>query len=262
MTGVRSMVLSLLKQTNLGYRLALVRDGAALRPDQPAEHESEPSGPLGSVAEYEQTIETLEALGLPPHPTPSKNWDAIQALRTIRASTSASAAVLDAGGATYSPLVKWLALYGYRDLHVCNFDFDNSFCRGPIRYYRTDMTATTFIPERFDVVTSLSVLEHGVDNNAALEEYHRLLVPGGRVLISIDYWPEKISTDGKTTSYGDGTQSWMIFDDHDIQDLLDTARRVGFKQPENLTFDVSTPVVEWNGEEYTFFYLELAKPEA
>ena len=56
---------------------------------------------------------------------------------------------------------------------------------------------TRFDPETFDVVTCLSVVEHGVDLDGYFREAARILKPGGALVTSTDYYPDPIDTAGK-----------------------------------------------------------------
>lgn len=238
------------------YRATLRLKGADLDPQSPAAGRT-PSAVLQSVAEYRESMGTLDALGLHRHPDDPKNWDALLALRSIREATDAGGAVLDAGGATYSPLLEWLYLYGYRDLVAYNIDFDRDFSRGPIRYVRGDFTETGFESDRFDVVTTLSVVEHGVDVERAFAEFHRLLRPGGRLVVSTDYWPTGRPSAGTVTEYGDERQSWTLYDADGVADLVATADRVGFEVPDEVETAATDRTVEWQSNEFTYLYLEF-----
>lgn len=50
-----------------------------------------------------------------------------------------------------------------------------------------DVTALSFADSSFDFVLSFDVLEHVPDYRSALAEFHRVLKPGGRVLLSVPY---------------------------------------------------------------------------
>jgi len=44
----------------------------------------------------------------------------------------------------------------------------------------------------FDYITSLSVIEHGVNIQNYFKEMNRILKKGGVLLTSSDYWPDKL----------------------------------------------------------------------
>lgn len=235
------------------YRWQLKRRGVQLDPTRPGSFDG--GSVLADSAEYEHAIRLLEESGLPLHDDPPKNWDHLQALDTILSTSDPDATVVDAGGERYSPLVEWLYLYDYRDLHVANIAFDRSFSRGPISYRPIDITDTDFESDTIDYVACLSVLEHDVPVGAFLSEAKRVLVDGGYLLLSTDYWPSGIESEG-VSAHG---LDWKPFDRRAIQHLVDTARDVGFavRSEGAVDLDADRRVVTWKGTEFTFVYLEF-----
>src|SRR5262245_38779456 len=143
---------------------------------------------LHSEKEIEQAVTELNACGLPPHQDREKNWDAVSALHYILERTDKNANILEVGATLYSVMLPWLYLFGYRNLHGIDLIFDKPIRRGPIRYEHGDLTATRFGSSSFDVIVSLSVLEHVVDIEACFRELSRLLRPSGLLITSTDYW--------------------------------------------------------------------------
>jgi len=95
--------------------------------------------------------------------------------------------ILDAGCGT-GGVMEYLADYG----RITGFDFAGEaleFCRlrGRERLTRASVVAFPFADESFDLVVSFDVLcERAVpDDVAALREFARVLVPGGRVLLRL-----------------------------------------------------------------------------
>src|SRR3954454_50929 len=58
----------------------------------------------------------------------------------------------------------------------------------PMRFVLSDATALGFADQSFDAVVSTQVYEYVSDIGTALAEVHRVLVPGGRVLILDTDW--------------------------------------------------------------------------
>lgn len=235
------------------YRWQLKQRGVHLDPARPEKFDG--GSVLKEASEYERAIHLLEESGLPLHDDPPKNWDHLQALDTILSTSDPDATVVDAGGERYSPLVEWLYLYDYRDLHVANIAFDRPFSRGPISYRPMDITDTDFESDTIDYVACLSVLEHDVPVGAFLSEAKRVLVDGGYLLLSTDYWPSGIESED-VSAYG---LDWKPFDRQAIQRLIGTARDVGFtvRSDGAVDLDADRRVVTWKGEEFTFLYLEF-----
>ncbi|MEP0826054.1 MAG: methyltransferase domain-containing protein, partial [Nitrososphaera sp.] len=105
----------------------------------------------------------------------------------------------------------------------------------------------------FDVITSLSVIEHGVNHEKYFKEMYRILKPDGLLLTSTDYWPYKINVNSQVYRGGHD----MIFSKQDIYKLLDTAASQGFALTEPIDFTVKDKVVYWKPTDshYTFIFL-------
>jgi SAM-dependent methyltransferase len=162
--------------------------------------------------------------------------------------------VLDAGAAAYSPLLLWLYLYGYRDLHGINLIFRRPFAFGPIRYVPGDLGTSPYPDARFDAVACLSVLEHGVDEDAFLREMSRVLKPGGRLVVSCDYFSEPTETRG-LSAYGGPVR---VFDRIQISKLLDKAQTHGLVPTSPIDLDCAGRVIVWKRLNLAFSFLLLA----
>jgi SAM-dependent methyltransferase len=94
--------------------------------------------------------------------------------------------ILDAGCGTGGAM-SWLSEYG----RVVGLDFSAhalhySRRRGHDRIVQASVTGVPFASEIFDLVVSLDVLYFAhVQDELALREFHRVLVPGGRVLLRL-----------------------------------------------------------------------------
>jgi SAM-dependent methyltransferase len=208
---------------------------------------------LKSKEEYVQAQSKLQELGLHHHPDPPKNWDHLAALSSIIKNSTESASILDAGGSKHSPLVEWLYLYGYRNLNVMNISFTGNAHRGPINYKKGDITNTEFPNDSFDFITSLSVIEHGVDVELFMEECARLLKPGGCLILSTDYWKEPLDSES-VEAFG---MPWNPFTPDKINTLVDTAKSYGFSISSEVDLTTEERVVSWRGKSFTFVLLEF-----
>lgn len=154
-------------------------------------------------------------------PNPIKSWDVLRVLQAVTETTTTASPILDLGSVA-CPVLPCLHGLGYRDLQ--GVDLDPLIRKMPfaeeIDYRAVDMTATPWPDSSFDAVTAVSVIEHGFDQGALLDEIARLLRPGGALIFSTDYWPQKISTEGKKLFGLD----WRIFSAEEIEEFIDAAR--------------------------------------
>lgn len=217
------------------------------------------NGPLKSRDQVRNALRHLSSLGLPPHFVDVKNWDALLAFRDVVLNLPKDAVIADLGCADYGPVLPWLHLYGYRNLHGGDLIFTAPFRQGAIQYSHQDMESTTFTDEFFDAVISLSVIEHGVNVDKFFREMRRILKPNGRVFVSTDYWCTPIDTTG-LVAFGVPVR---IFSASDIRDLASTAARHGFELTCPLTLDCGDAVVFWNdtGLHFTFLFLSFQLSE-
>jgi len=209
---------------------------------------------LLSRADYERAIAELERCGLPPHPDPPKNWDALVALGLVLAETDASASVLDAGAAPYSTLLPWLSMLGYERLWGIDLAERATRRLGPIVYERGDVTRTRFPDDMFDAVTCLSVIEHGVDLDAYLAETARILRSGGLLVMSTDYWSEPVDTRGRS-AYG---APLTIFGPRAIEALVERAGEHGFAPLVPLDLRTGERAVEWREHRLRYTFVTVA----
>jgi SAM-dependent methyltransferase len=198
-------------------------------------------------------------LGIPTIQDLPKNWDSLAALDVILRETDHSARIFDAGGEMYSMILPWLFLYGYRNLTAGNLVFTRPLRRGPITYMHADITRTSFADHTMDVVTCLSVIEHGVDLGSYFKEMSRVLKPGGLLITSTDYFETQINTRGQT-AYGVPIH---IFTSAEIRDGLRIAERYGLPSVAPIDLTCEDKVVHWRqfDLDYTFLNFCLKKTD-
>ena len=206
---------------------------------------------LQTKAEWEEALDEVKRLRLPPHVGAPKNWDSLAALSCILKRTSRDAAVLDAGGEKYSQILPWLYLYGYRNLSCLNLAFRRSAQWGPIRFEAGDVTRTRFGPESLDAITCMSVIEHGVPLQAFFREASRILKPGGLLIVSTDYYPSPIDTGG-ARAFGAPIR---IFDAEDVRSALEIAGESGLHPTTEIRLECAEKPVTWKEYSLDFSYL-------
>jgi SAM-dependent methyltransferase len=241
------------QSTAIGYRFALKRQYGASAP-RGAVYAPWRNAVLQTRREWEAATEQVRSLGLPSYPEPSKNWDGLAALGCILEHVRRSAPVLDAGAARSSMVLPWLFLHGYTNLTGINLDFDGAWRRGPIRYEPGDLTRTRFAADSFDAVVCQSVLEHGVDIDAYLDEMTRILRPGGLLMASVDYFDEPVDLHGAAPR---GGAPYRVFARSDIDQLLSAARMRGLALTDPIDLRCRDRAINWQAYQLEFTYLML-----
>ncbi|MDQ7908855.1 class I SAM-dependent methyltransferase [Phytohabitans sp. ZYX-F-186] len=252
--GAATALAKRLAETALWTRVRLQRAIAA-----PGSHPAPmpPTGVLGSRAEWAAAVAECRRLRLPPHHDRPKNWDALGAVSLILARLGTDAAVLDAGSARYSPVLPWLRLFGLTDLVGNNLEFGADVRRDGVLFRYGDITATDFPDARFDAVTCMSVIEHGVPLEPFLAESARILRPGGLLIVSTDYDQDPPDTRGRT-AYG---QPVHIFSPVEIKELVALAERHRLRLLGDLELAHAERPVHWKrvGIDYTFIRLAFVR---
>ena len=219
---------------------------------------SVPNETLKVWAQCENSISVLNSLQLMLHPDPPKNWDSLAALVMLLKHTSNNACIMDAGGEYYSSSLPLLRSLGYKNLIATNLSFIKPVVKkNKIRYERGDITQTRFPDNTFDAVTSLSVIEHGVNIEKYFNEMSRILKPNGILFTSTDYWEEPVDTKNQIAF----DVPIKIFTRKEILACIDTANKNGFTLIGHLDLECVEKVVHWRPFDlrYTFIYFTLQK---
>ena len=239
-------------------RRRLAAEGASLHPAHPHRTwEAWVNRALQTSGDAAAAVAEVRSCGLPPHQDAPKNWDLLVALGLVLERTGRTDPILEMGAPSYTRLLPWLALYGYRDLQGIDLVWKAPARTGPIRFQPMDLTRTTFADRSFAAIACLSVVEHGVDIPAYLREAARLLRPGGLLVTSTDFWCEPIET-ADLTAYGGPVR---IFTPADIAGWLPLAESVGLVPVRPLDLACDERVVTWErlGLRYTFANLVLER---
>jgi len=174
-----------------------------------------------------------------------------------------SSPILDLG--CFNSEILWsLRRLGYADLHGCDL---NPLCKWmpywtSVHYKTGDMTRTDYTSRRFQVLTAVSAIEHGVPIAALAREASRLLKPGGVFLITTDYDGTGAAHDtSRDVIFG---QSWTIFSRPGLQAVIEEFRAKGLEPVTEIAdaeWSHATRPVVWNGQNYTFALLAFRRTE-
>lgn len=219
--------------------------------------------------ELGECINTLELEGLPLHSTVQKNWDHMM-IRKILDAEDRNVAIVDLGcGRGYT--LRFLRALGFANLcgvdlaidwglvaHETRVMIRERRLRPPYRLKRGSICDSALPSNAFGVALSVSTIEHGVDIDGFMTEAYRLLDQRGVLIITTDYWHQKIDTTDSFRAFG---LPWKIFDRDEVSAIVESARRAGFDLLDgsgSIPPCADAPVV-WQRRRYTFIGLAFRK---
>ena len=185
-----------------------------------------------------------------------KSWDVMQTIELLSKSENKDVRILDIG-AYCSELPVSLSILGFQNVHAIDLNPNIKAMprNGQVKYAIGDFLATQYKAASFDVVTAVSVIEHGYQPERLFAEMGRLLISGGRFIASFDYWPEKINT-RDTQFFG---MSWLIFSKQEVQEMIEAAALHGLVPDGELSFDAKDKPIQCLGFDYTFAWIVFRK---
>jgi SAM-dependent methyltransferase len=190
--------------------------------------------------------------------------------------------VLDVG-CYESPILPMLKRLGFINLYGCDLILKSSDCNPnfntnnssfnyhedyePIAKMYSDksyqlsirnLEDTKYEAQMFNYVTSLSVIEHGVNIEKCFREMNRIIKSNGYLLTSTDYWPDKL-VNNKNVLSKDIPDN--IFSRDEIENLVEIAEKNGLKLIEPIDFEYKDKVVRWDAIDldFTFIFFAMRK---
>jgi hypothetical protein len=210
---------------------------------------------LKSQEKIVRAAEISKRAGIRSHEDQAKNWDNLVSILHTTMTCDPNLPVMDVAATEGSSYLQTLARFGYQNLVSINIDEPNPRTVGGVTYQAGDCTKTDFPDNYFGFVSCLSVIEHGVDVAAFMQESARILRPGAHLLVSTDYWQDPVDTYGQQ-AFGAPVK---VFTMQDIVDMIKTAAQYGLEITSNVDLSCSERVVNWIGMDYTFINLLFRK---
>jgi SAM-dependent methyltransferase len=221
----------------------------------------------------------LQELRLFKHHWPIKSWDTYKMIKIISDANKESF-VLDVG-CYESPILPMLKRLGFINLYGCDLvlksDRNPTLMKSSPSVYHEDyepivemyndksyklsirnIEDTNYRNQMFDYVTSLSVIEHGVNIKKYFREMSRIIKSNGYLLTSTDYWPDKLVNNKNVLSNGTPDN---IFSREEIENLVEIAEKNGLKLIEPIDFEYKDKVVRWDSIDldFTFIFFAMRK---
>ncbi len=214
--------------------------------------------------EFWEVIDAMQELlrqypGLYLHP--SKEWEYPWALEAAELETGSR--VLDAGcGASIFPV--YLHRQGYQ-VEACDIELatDHVVATG-IPYAKASLTDLPYEEGRFDAVFCISVIEHlpRAQMEPALWEMHRVLKPGGKLLLTTDFYEDhraQLEYEGADARF---PVDWNFFDRELLERIVLEHPGFGVTKPPDLDVDwaaVKPRMRRFHGYPYTSVGVVLTK---
>jgi ubiquinone/menaquinone biosynthesis C-methylase UbiE len=185
-----------------------------------------------------------------------KSWDVLATLNFLESNVKKKEPILDIG-CYASEVIVALHKLGYSNLTGAdlNPNLQKMPYQNDIHYEITDFMHTKFEDASFRAITSISVIEHGFDEQSLLKEMSRLLRPGGYFIASFDYWPEKIDTTG-IKFFG---MDWKIFSRNEVIDFVKKAASYGLFPNGEMNYVGQDKPIDCADKQYTFGWIVLKK---
>lgn len=234
---------------------------------------------LKTTSEVILAKKRLKEMNLFPHHGVEKCWDTCKIIEFINMGDRQSA-ILDVG-CNGSPILVMLNRLGFTKLYGCDFvlkpKYNPTLMRIVCQFYKREylpvlemyhsnaynlsvqnLQKTNYADNMFEYVTSLSVIEHGVNIENYFREMARVLKKGGCLLTSTDYWPEKITN---TKAIISNERPDNVFSRSEIESAVKIAEKYRLKLTEPIDYSYEEKVASWKktGLKFTFIFFTLRK---
>lgn len=187
---------------------------------------------LKRQAEIEECTDYLIQHGYASHSLPCKNWEIAHIISGL-----SDGNLLDMGS-TDSHILKNAVIKRLKgEKYGIDLRRPNTASKD-IKYIVGDLLSVPMPDNYFRNITCLSVIEHDVDLEKFVNEVSRLLVPGGKLYVTFDYWVPKITTNA--VLYG---VKWQPLDDKDVNSLINYCKKQNLQPIEDIDWSVEEKVI-------------------
>lgn len=212
---------------------------------------------LKSRQQIEFATSVLKGMGYTTHPISCKDWELAMIMGSVGDGDFID---LGADGSRVLHNVIKKGIKGRKvGIDLAEVTGDNK-AEGA-EYFKGDLMNTPFEDESFDTIVSQSTIEHDVDLAKFAKETSRLLRKGGKLIVSFDYWPSKVDTEGMLL-YG---LKWNILSQADVLYLIEVCEFAGLGMDGSIDWHTQDAVINdkycspYKNIEYTFGILEFIK---
>jgi 2-polyprenyl-3-methyl-5-hydroxy-6-metoxy-1,4-benzoquinol methylase len=205
----------------------------------------------------------LSLLFLKKHRDFTKNWDILLFLSNAVFHPK-DVMVLDAGSGARSIILENLNLLGYINLHAIDLmpKMNSWFIKNNINFKNIKVEDYSRMSvDKFNLIYSLSVLEHVPDPYIHIKSLYNLLLPNGVIHFTTDYFPDFIDCSG-IYPYGHDQPEMKIFNKNSINSLILSFIKE-FNEAdfhfEATSLKLRNTVVTWErvNRKYTFLFFSL-----
>lgn len=189
----------------------------------------------------------------------NKSWDVLNIVETIEKQFSDKNIRIYDMGSYNCEIGVSLALAGYKNIIGADFNplgrcikwYGNN-----IDFRCEDFYKPSVPPGSLDVMTALSVIEHGYDQKKLLNSFSTYLKVGGIALVTTDYHEQKIPIDPHFKIFD---LSYMIFSKEEIQSLIQEAKQFGLELITTPEWGQTENPIEFLNHKFSFILLGLKK---
>ena len=173
---------------------------------------------LQNWQEIQSATLEIQRQGLPLHLDIHKNWDHLL-LYDVIGTQDKHLSIVDLGCGDCCTL-DFLAALGFKNISGIDLKVEPT---ADVAYglHQGDLTKTEFVSNSCEVVTSISVIEHGVDLPAFFAEAARLLKTDGLLFLTTDYWEKPFKIDNSIKPF---ELEWKVFCQADIEQIIAIAK--------------------------------------